>query len=417
MNVEYIIQPDRQLGTILAELLDTSPKRVVFVSAFVRLQTIMRIKPTALALKATGSEVRFVVGIDLGGTSQEVLHELLGWGIDVRIVKHRFPGHTFHPKLYFFEWAHKATIIIGSNNITEGGFFGNYEVAARINYDLPKDAAELASIRSELGRFINPEGATAYTLDELFYKKLVENSEVPTEEEARKEIAAHIKAKRKKLKIVGAEPLFGVEDFMPPPPLPADLLDRLVKEVRRRRGEHKKSSIKGSKKDKATMQLPINEKESDLLLPAAFYMTLPTLQGDNIPGEGRIPLEAIELAKEFWGWPDEYKKEVSPRAGNERVYWNWRPVWQIWSVTNPADVSVQEVRMYMYENSSDFRFYVRPLVNAGGDLGDVVRIRRIAQKDAEYECVLARQGTQEYDEWIQYCTQAVRNSTRFFGYA
>ena len=27
-----------------------------------------------------------------------------------------------------------------------------------------------------------------------------------------------------------------------------------------------------------------------------------TLQGDNIPGEGRIPLEDIELAKEFWGW-------------------------------------------------------------------------------------------------------------------
>ncbi len=71
--------------------------------------------------------------------------------------------------------------------------------------------------------------------------------------------------------------------------------------------------------------------------------------------------------------------------------------------------------MYMYENSSDFRFYVRPLVNAGGDLGDVVRIRRIAQD--EFECVLARKGTPEYDEWIESCTQRVRNSTRRFGYA
>ncbi|HBG91844.1 MAG: hypothetical protein A2X54_07115 [Nitrospirae bacterium GWF2_44_13] len=416
MNVEYIVQPDRQIGAILAELLDTSPKRVVFVSAFVRLQTIMRIKPTALTLKAEGSDIRFVVGIDLGGTSQEVLHELLNWDIDVRIVKHRFPGHTFHPKLYFFEWTNRATIIIGSNNITEGGFFGNYEVAARINYDLPKDAAELASIRSELGRFINPEGATAYILNEAFYKKLIENNEVPTEEEARKEISAQIKARRKKANGERAESLFGVEDFMPPPPLPADLLDRLVKEVRRRRG-HKKASVKDLRKAKSATQLPIDEKGSDLLLPAAFYMTLPTLQGANIPGEARIPLEAIELAKEFWGWPDEYKMEVSPRAGNERVYWNWRPVWRIWSVASPAVVAVQEVRMYMYENSSDFRFYVRPLVNAGGDLGDVVRIRRIAQEDAEYECVLARKGTQEYDEWIRYCTQAVRNSTRFFGYA
>lgn len=44
--------------------------------------------------------------------------------------------------------------------------------------------------------------------------------------------------------------------------------------------------------------------------------------------------------------------------------------------------------MYMNENSSDFRFYVRPLVNAGGDLAELVRIRRIAERDAEYECVL-----------------------------
>jgi len=51
-------------------------------------------------------------------------------------------------------------------------------------------------------------------------------------------------------------------------------------------------------------------------------------------------------------------------------------------------------------------------VDAGADLGDVVRIRRIAQRDAEYECVLARKGRLEYDQWIKYCTQAVRNSIR-----
>jgi hypothetical protein len=187
--------------------------------------------------------------------------------------------------------------------------------------------------------------------------------------------------------------------------------------VRRRRKERKKPKIKRIKKRIPVVQLPIDDKASDLLLPAAFYMTLPTLQGESIPGEARIPLEAIELAKEFWGWPDEYMKDVSPRAGKERIYWNWRPIWRVWSVEAPDKIAIQEVRMYMYENSSDFRFYVRPLVNAGADLGDVVCIRRIAQSDAEYECILARKGTTEYDKWIKYCTQPVRNSTRLFGYA
>ena len=91
-----------------------------------------------------------------------------------------------------------------------------------------------------------------------------------------------------------------------------------------------------------------------------------------------IPLPAIDIAKEFWGWQDEYTEDVKPTG---RVYWNWRPIWKVWSVDNPAEINIQEVRMYMYTNSSDFRFYARPLVNAGGDLGDVVKIARISQPD------------------------------------
>lgn len=415
MNVEYLAQPETQLGLVLSELLDSdpAPDQVVFVSAFVGLQTIMRVKEQVSALGDRGSDIRFVLGIDLGGTSKEVLEELVGWGIDVRIVKHRIPGHTFHPKLYFFQWGHKAEIIIGSNNITEGGFFGNYEGAARIFYVLPDDSAEFDAACLKLQKFLDPYGPTAYKLTDDFLKELIAREEVPTEAEARwgRDISAKRKEKKPK-DVKKSGPIFGIEDIEPPPPLPADILERLVKDVRRRRRESKKAA-----KEATAVQPPIDDKVSDALLPAAFYMTLPTLQGPNIPGEGRIPLEAIELAKEFWGWPDEYSKDVSPRAGHERVYWNWRPLWKVWSIEEPDKIAVQEVRMYMYENSSDFRFYVRPLVNAGGNLGDVVRIQRIAQPDTEYECVLARRDTAEYTEWIKYCTQPVQNSTRRFGYA
>ena len=416
MNVDYIAQPDTQLGKVLSELLDANPSasRIFFVSAFVSLQTIMRVKHQVTKLRDNGVELRFVLGIDLGGTSQEVLKELLGWNIDVRIVKHRIPGHTFHPKLYLFRWDDRATIIIGSNNITEGGFFGNYEGAARITYQLPEEATAFDSACEELGRFNEPDGPVSYQLTAEFIEELIARGDVPTEAEARKGRYISSGTNKSKSSKKG-EHIYGTEDIGPPPPLPADLLECLVKDVRKRRKAAKKVTKKATKK--AMGVLPIDDKVSDSLLPAAFYMTLPTLQGDNIPGEGRIPLEAIELAKEFWGWPDEYSKKVSPRSGKNRVYWNWRPNWRVWSVESPEDVIVQEVRMYMYENSSDFRFYVRPLVNSGGDLGDVVRIRRIAQPDAEYECILARQGTPEYDEWIKSCTQAVRNSTRRFGYA
>ena len=145
-------------------------------------------------------------------------------------------------------------------------------------------------------------------------------------------------------------------------------------------------------------------------------MSLPTLQGPSIPGEARIPLAAIELAEQFWGWPDKYLRNESPRDGQARVYHEWKPVWRIWNVQRPQEAVEVAVRMYMYDNSSDFRFYARPLVNTGADLGDIVRIVRVAESSVEFECALARTGTEEHASWAAYCTTNVRNSTRSFGY-
>ena len=325
MDVDYIAQPDTQLGTVLSMMLDsdTPASRIIVVSAFVSLQTIMRIKHQVVDLKANGADISFILGIDLNGTSQEVLNELLDWNLDVRIVKHRRPGHTFHPKLYLFEWEHQATIIVGSNNLTEGGLFRNYEGAVRVTYQLPAELEHFVSACTELKRFLDPEAPTVYQLTPEFLDRLIERNDIPTEAEARigRDVPTRVRVG------IGAQgdSLFGTEEIPLPPPLPANLLDRLVKEVRTRRRSRQATPVQHTGGPAAAETLPIDDQVDDSLLPAAFYMTLPTLQGQTIPGEGRIPLEAIEMAKEFWGWPDEYTRTVGP-SGN-RIYWNWRPQW------------------------------------------------------------------------------------------
>jgi hypothetical protein len=98
--------------------------------------------------------------------------------------------------------------------------------------------------------------------------------------------------------------------------------------------------------------------------------------------------------------------------------WNWKPVWRLRRADQPAAEDRKEsVRMYEYTNSSDFRFYSPALLALGADNGDIVRITRIAEPDAEFECVLAPRGTTEYRDWLRHCTEPVRNSDRRYGYA
>jgi hypothetical protein len=369
----------------------------------------MRLKSPIRSIRDEGATVQFVLGLDLGGTSKEVLREVASWGIPVTIVKNRLPGHIFHPKIYLVEWPNSASIIIGSNNATEGGFFRNYESAARVDYDFPADAVPYAEAIQQLDRFLRPAGDTARALTPEYLAALLARDDIPDEFNARVRTADA--GSRQPGPGEAGEEVFGIELIAPAPPLPAGLLERLITRV----VSNRRQAVTADSHGGVSPPPPAPEQEEQVA-PAAFYMTLPKLQGPSIPGEARIPLPAIEIAQDFWGWPHSYARLESPRDGENRVYHEWKPAWRIRSVEEPNAVTTQSVRMYMYDNSSDFRFYARPLVTAGADLGDIVRITRIAEPDVEFECVLARQGTPQHTEWQAYCTTPVRNSTRTFGY-
>ena len=415
MNISFIIQPDQFYGQILSVLLAKipQPSRVVIVSAFAGLQTVMRFKHSLLGLAEIGAAVRIVIGVDMRGTSREVLQELATWGpVEVFVYRNRRPGHTFHPKVALIESTSEADIFVGSNNLTEGGFFRNYEAASRITYALPADTAAYTTACTELRRFLEPTLPLGLRLTAELYAALAQRADIPSEAQLQ------VERRRQRTEPQPADPaqahveIFGAEPIPAPPPLPAGLLDALSQAVNlRRRDRRAQPAVPGAAPAPA-MPAVVSPAQ---IAPASFYMTLPTLQGE-IPGEGRIPLAAFEMAEDFWGWPDSYERLESPRGGEERVYLDWRSRWQIANAATPNIQSRQEVRMYMYENSSEFRFYARPLVNAGADLGDIVRITRIASDDVDFECLLARKGTPEHAAWLSFCTNAVRQSTRRFGY-
>jgi len=414
MDIEFLVQPDVSLGEFLERRIEHSgvPNKIVVVSAFAALSTVFRIKPVMLSVRDAGGEARLVLGVDLGGTSREVLHEVHSWQIPVIIVKNRAARVTFHPKVYHLVWSNQADLIVGSNNLPEGRLFINYEAATRAHFNLPQDAELYERAIHELGRFLNPQGPTARTLDAEYLTILLQLHSIPSESEARRNRADAIPARPDQHQ---SDNVFGYEAPRFPPRLPDELQAALVAAARSRRLHTQRADTGAGLSARAPSPVvPLPQID-----PAAFYITLPTLSGasGNIPGEVRILLAARDVAENFWGWRENYVRRESPRRGQNRVYHEWRSPWRIYSTDRPGDVQITPtVRLYFYDNSSDFRFYARRIQNLGGAAGDIVQIRRIDEPNATFECAVAKQGTPEWNEWISICVNRVRNSNRRFGF-
>lgn len=412
MEVRYVVQPTEQIGVVVSRLLeeDPTPTKVVMVSAFATKQTMVRYRIPIEKACLDGAEVKVVLGIDLQGTTIEALLEVLGWSsAESCVVKNAKPGHTFHPKIYWVERNDRLDLLVGSSNATEGGFFTNYEVTVHLKYRLPADTEMVEEARQQLTRFLDPQGNTCQVLTTELIKVLTDRKEIITESQRRSR-----RSETRRSAPTGAgvpESPFGMEIIVPPPPLSKELLTQVIKSAR---------------KGRTTVQIVPPEKQ---LSPLAFYMHLPKMRSDadakrKMPGEARTPIAARDIAPSFWSWPEMYSVLVGDRKSKKygdkkekRVYHEWKPKWRIASADAPDQWQVDDVRMYLCESNSDFRFYSPRLVEIGADAGDIVMITQSDEPGIAYDCVLARKGTDRFNEWNAYCVEEVRNGKgRRFGY-
>jgi len=450
MDIRFIAQPQEnaQLGALLTDSLSNSAgiKTVTIVSAFASMATVIRIKGPLLNLhESEKTKVRLVIGVDMGGTSKEVLTELASWPFEVFIFKNKKSGVTFHPKIYVVERKSSAEIYIGSNNLTEGGFFKNYEGSALVKYLLPKDKNEYGVAKEELKKFLDPKPPVAKLLDSDYLKKLLDRNDIPSDAETR----LRAKTARVGSSVAGSDDTFGFESTPGAKALPVEYQaivlaanDNQLKEIKKAnksKSKPKKATENGSAKA-IVKHVSLLDVEPMASMPAAaFYMELNATKGAqataggkrNIPGEQRIPLPAIWSAQDFWGWKANYTKDVNPRKGKaapaksavvsaseDRVYYNWYATWALSQVGDPKrSVPKKTVRMYFYENSSDFRFTCGEIAK-WGEPGDILKIERSNDGATDYKCQLAKQGTLEHTNWSAFCTvPSGSHSKRGFGFS
>jgi HKD family nuclease len=189
VTIEIVSQPEKQLGKVIDDLIpDSSPcKKIVFVSAFVALRTILRLREKILYQKDQGAEIIFNIGFDLFGTSKNVFDELNTWNCNVFVTHNSLPRVTFHPKMYLIETVRSATIIIGSNNLTDGGMFTNFENSSLASFLLPQENIQYQKYLNSVNNLINPtESGTTKKLSQPLIDKLSRAGLIINESEARK---------------------------------------------------------------------------------------------------------------------------------------------------------------------------------------------------------------------------------------
>jgi hypothetical protein len=134
--MEIINQPfDGTLGDRLIEIINSQDYHTLNISvAFAKNSGVLKIKDAIELFKKQGGQVNIYLGIDMKVTSYEALTNLLTISNSLSII-HSEQGQTFHSKIYQFLGDKTNIAIVGSNNLTSGGLWTNFESSILISTD------------------------------------------------------------------------------------------------------------------------------------------------------------------------------------------------------------------------------------------------------------------------------------------
>jgi len=145
VKVRMIFQPFKDdlclYETLYQALNDNRLTELTVVVAWAKASGLERIQPILQAFRNRGGTARILLGIDEGGATVEGLRDAISEFDEALVLFDRASG-TFHPKLYMVAGDAASIVIIGSNNLTRGGLFDNYEAGTCFELDREEGADE-----------------------------------------------------------------------------------------------------------------------------------------------------------------------------------------------------------------------------------------------------------------------------------
>lgn len=172
----YNLKENTSLAKELIDLFESKKyDKFTCLVAFASYGGITALSPYILKVKNNNVKIKVILGVDQLCTSKEALEEVLTWGVDA-YVYYTLGGNIFHPKVYLFENNDFYTLIVGSNNLTEGGLVKNVECSLLVQ-DLRGTSVENAfySYWKDIldGSDKNLYPLTKQLIDQLFADKII----------------------------------------------------------------------------------------------------------------------------------------------------------------------------------------------------------------------------------------------------
>lgn len=211
-----------QLGDILISKLSEDYTSITIFSAFAKNSGVLRLKDSLVSFKKSGGYIKAFVGIDLDGTSYEALLNLHILCDELYVIHSENFSVTYHSKIYLLENDDKAWCAVGSNNLTGGGLWTNFESCSIQTYKLPEEKRGLENIYLVMEKYVDPGYICSTKITSIDDINILLNTNYISKEVTQKinNISKRVSQKERQRK----NPLFGTEKISIPAIITAEKL-------------------------------------------------------------------------------------------------------------------------------------------------------------------------------------------------
>lgn len=334
--------------------------------AYSRSSGIGRIYNELTEFTEHGGKTSVIAGIDQNNTSYQALVNLKTFAKDNLFIHHdKNYNITFHPKVYMFGNEEIEKVIIGSSNLTAGGFYSNYEANVGITFDNSKSSKDFQKQISDYwNNLINDENTKKCEMPLL--RKLLECGSVVDEHRQRpfREIISKVET---------------------------DLPFKTKKKVKR---------------------LPSIAEGASVSVPVLANKFAMTLSAFDVSSKSQdpvilIPLAALKKMPTFWNFPFLYTNSF---AGYPQLY----------ALANiridGKTIKEQHIRIYYYDQKREFRLQCKA-IKRNGRSGDIITIEKDSTNPLEFEIELLRKNSKKFNALEPILTSRASTQKRFTYYS